>query len=74
MIFKTLCIIASALNLKLFHVFAQLNHEFKKEFSVQVFAHLVQYKPIANRAMMNVRFDSDRVFFVFKVPKQKNGK
>ena len=71
MIFKTLCIAASALNLKLFHVFAQLNEEFIKEFSVQIFAHLVQDKPIADRAIMNVRFDSDRVFFVFKVSKGK---
>ena len=57
-------------HLKLLGVFAKLNEKIMKKFSVQIFTHLIQNKPIPDRAVMNVRLDPNRILLVLKVSEE----
>ena len=57
-------------NLQLFYIFTQLNEEIIKKPSIQVFTHLIQNKPIADRAVFDVTSNPDSVFLVLEVSKK----
>ena len=56
-------------HLKIFYIFAELNKKIIKEFSIQVFAHLIQNEPISDGTMVYVRLDSNGILLVLEVPK-----
>jgi hypothetical protein len=56
---------------QIFDVFAELNEEVVEELSVQVLAHLVEDKPVADGAVGDVAANQVQVFTALKVPENQ---